>query len=351
MKKNSLQILLAMFMLAVGFGCDSNSGETPEPQGQFERGVLVINEGNFGSNDGEVFHYDPENEEVTADIFEKTNNRPFAGLIQNMVEAEGRLYLVANTGKVEIVDAADFSSKGAISSGLDITQSAAVANGKLYVSDWGPYDENWGNPNSYVAVVNSLDGGAVAAKIPVSSRPEGMVVLGNKLLVANAAAGRYTIIDSETDQVETEVEVQGSPSSFFERGGNLYLFARDAENIYLHEVNKNNFTVNGTQTIALPGNTSNYALGANQDMYVLTSTGWPDYTVARVNYSTGQVFSSSIYAGSGFYGIGYHEGRSEVYVADNNAFQGNGTVIVLNAAGEELRKLEVGRAPSGFLFR
>lgn len=311
-----------------------------------------MNEGAFGANDGEVFHYDPSSGEIKANIFESKNGRPFAGLLQDMVAAEGRLYLVANTGKVEIVDPRDFASMGAVSSGLDISRSIVAANEKLYISDWGPYDANFNSPDSYIAVVESLNGGEISQKIPVSSRPEGMFMVGNQLLVACTAGQKLDVISLNTDEKTKSLEVAGRPTGFFEAEGRLYLFARDGENVFFHEINKSSVEVIGTVTVNLPLSTSNFALMGNGEMLIITSTGWPDYNdaIARVSLSNGQVLNASVFTGSGLYGIGFHKDRGEIYVTDNNGFQGNGTVIILNKEGQQQKTFVAGRGPSGFKF-
>jgi DNA-binding beta-propeller fold protein YncE len=346
--KNVRQSLL---LLAVVFGFWACEGESPQvPLGEFESGVLIINEGAFGANDGEVYHF-TGGENVTADIFERVNNRPFAGLIQDLVERDGRTYLVANTGKVEVVDTGDFSSLGAVADDLDITRSLVVYQDKLYISDWGPYDANFNSPESYIAVVENINGGAVAKKIAVSSRPEKMEIVGSRLLVANAQ--NMDVVNLEADTLASTVEIPGNPVKFLRIDGNLHLYARQSDKIFFHRINTNNFSVQSTIEIPLEGATSNLTLGRNGEAYVVTSTGWPDYddAVAKISLSQGNVIDASIYRGSGFYGIGFQAGENRVFVADNNGFQGNGTVIVLDENGEEIKTIPAGRGPSGFVFK
>lgn len=341
---------VAVLLLFTFFSCMDEG--TQVPLGEFEKGVLIMNEGAFGANDGEVYHYEPNTGTIKTNIFEASNGRPFAGLIQDMVESEGRLYLVANTGKVEVVDPRDFSSMGAVTDGLDISRTLVAANQKMYISDWGPYDADFNSPNSYVAVVNSLDGGTISKKIAVSSRPEGMFVADSQILVACAAERKMDVISIVSEARTKSLEVEGIPVRFFEHGGKLYLYARDSEIVYFHEVNRSNTEIIETISINLPLATSNFTLADNGEILILTSTGWPDYNdaIARVSITNRQVLNDAIYTGSGFYGIGYHSGLKEIYVGDNNGFQGNGTVIVLDQNAQQLKTINAGRGPSGFLI-
>lgn len=340
----------AIILLLSLFSCMEEGSQMPA--GEFERGILILNEGAFGANDGEVYHYDPNLGTIKTNIFESKNGRPFAGLLQDLVASEGRLYLIANTGKVEVVDPKDFASRGAVTSGLDISRSLVTANQKIYISDWGPYDANFNSPNSYIAVVNQLDGGSVNKKIAVSSRPEGMFVEGNQLLIACSAAKKLDVVSLNTEQLLKSVDILGRPSRFFESGGRLYLYARDGGNVYFHEINRSSGDIAKTVKVNLPLSTSNFALTDNGEVLIITSTGWPDYNdaVARVDINDGQVLNSSVYTGSGLYGIGFHKERSEIYLTDNNGFQGNGTVIILEREGIQKKTFVAGRGPSGFKF-
>jgi len=151
----SKSILLLLLLVLTFSACDSTTDE--RPLGVYDTGILIMNEGAFGANDGEVTHLDPSTGTLTSSVFEKSNGRPFAGLLEDLVLEEDRLYLVANTGKVEVVQPGDFKSIGAVDKGLDQPRSVATARGKLFISDYGPYDANYNTPSSYVAVVQGLD--------------------------------------------------------------------------------------------------------------------------------------------------------------------------------------------------
>lgn len=349
MKTIQRLLLSSIFLLGL-LACGPNASESP--MGEFEQGVLVMNEGAFGANDGEVFHYNPTTGEIKRNIFENKNGRPFAGLLQYMVEAGGKMYLVANTGKIEIVNPKDFSSLGAVSTDLDITRFVVLANEKLYISDWGPYDGNFNSPNSYIAVVNSPNGGPVSKKIPVSSRPEGLVFTGSNLLVACAAAKKMEAINLSTETVSSSIDITGTPVRFIDVSGRLYLYAYDTEKVYLHEINRGTFAVSNTLSFNIANATSMFTAGFDGNLYVITSTGWPTYNDALVRITLGTTANiSTLYTGSGFYGVGTDPETNEIYVSDNNGFQGNGTVIVLGPNGREIKTFEAGRGPSGFLFK
>lgn len=351
MKLKLHQSIWAFALIFILFACDDSGSE--RPLGAYETGILIMNEGAFGSNDGEVYHLEPTSGFLKPNIFETENNRPFAGLLEDMVIEGERLYLVANTGKVEIVNSGDFKSRGAVAGGLDQPRSLAINGNKLFISDYGPYDASYNTPDSYIAVVNGLDGGAVGKKIQVSNKPEDLYPIGKFVLVAGSEEKSLQVIDTETETLTKTLVVAGSPTQFFTIGTQLWLFSPASDKVYFHRINTSNFELTETFEMAIPDATGKMAIGNNGRIYLLTSTGWPTYedAVASVTIPNTQPIVKELITGSGFYGIGFDQNRGELYVANAKGFQGNGNVTIYNESGTVLKTLDVGRGPSGFMMR
>ena len=340
--------LWALVLILFAFSCQDGS---EKPLGKYETGVLIMNEGNFGTNDGEVYHFNPGLRALTGEVFEFENSRPYAGLLEDMVLEEDRLYLVANTGKIEIVNPNNFKSLGAVTANLDQPRSLATASGKLFVADYGPYDASYQTPDSYVAVISGLDGGSVKTKIEVADKPEDLFVSGKNVLVA-CASGKVEVIDADSETLTKTISITGKPVQFLEYGGKLWLYSYDQAKVYFHSIDLGTLQVGEVKSRTLAKATSRIALGDGGQVYVLTSTGWPNYedAIAIVSLENEQV-NPSWKNGTGFYGIGYDLQRQEVYLANAKGFQGNGEVVIYQKDGTKLSSMEVGRGPSGFLFR
>lgn len=346
--KNQLGAFALIFLL---FACDESGNE--RPLGAYDSGVLIVNEGAFGANDGEVFHLDPSSGTVKENVFEAENNRPFAGLLEDMVLEQDRLYLVANTGKVEIVNPGDFKSIGAVIGDLDQPRSLATAQGKLFISDYGPYDASYNTPDSFIAVVSGLDGGTVKKKIEVSNKPEDLFTEGKYVFVAGSEGGKIEIIDADSETLIKSIDVEGRPVQFFEERGDLWVYSYDSDKVYFQSFHLDKLTKKESRAYDIPNATRSIAFGEDTKMYILTSTGWPDYNdgIAVVSIFDGITLIPEWKTGSGFYGIGFDQERQEIYVANSKGFQGNGEVTVFDKSGAEVKSMEVGRGPSGFVFR
>ncbi|MDA0315056.1 MAG: surface layer protein [Bacteroidetes bacterium] len=343
--------ILTFFILPLLFvACNPNSDE--RPRGVYDSGILIVNEGAFGANDGEVTHLDPSTGTLTSALFEKANGRPFAGLLEDLVLEEDRLYLVANTGKVEVVQPGDFKTAGAVNKDLDQPRSLATARGKLFISDYGPYDASYNTPSSYVAVVQGLDGGVVKKKIPVSSKPEDLFTFGSYVFVASSEGKKVEVLDANAVLLSKTLEMPGKPVQFFELNGDLWVFCYDAQKVYFVSISKSGLSQKEIRTFPIAQATGRMALGDKDAIYVLTSSGYPEYRdgISVVNILSGTLVSDWK-KGTGFYGIGYDSDRQQVYLANAKGFQGNGEVLFYQKSGAEVGKLTVGRGPSGFLFR
>lgn len=328
---------------------------TPTPNepeaGPFAEGIFVVNEGQFGQNNGEISLIDLEEGTVRLSLFEEVNSRPFAGIIQSMIDNEDLTYLVANTGKVEIVNRDDFESVGAVEADLDLPRSLTVAGGNLYISDWGPFDANFGSPDSYIAVVEDVRGGTVARKIPVPSRPGAMLLRGNQLLIAASAASRLVVLDLGTEEVR-EIEVEGAPAGFLEHDGGLLLFARSGSTLFLHELNASTFAIVDTHMITLENATSIFDKHENT-LYVGANDPFPatGSVVAAIDLTSRQVTNPAFYSGENLYGLSVNPANGDVWVTDAAGFQSNGQVFRLNAQGNLLDTFNVGAGPNNVIFR
>src|SRR5690606_16933118 len=94
--------------------------EDPEPlplENSYDHGVLIVNEGNFFSGDGEISHFDPLSGEVTNNLFQQSNGIILAAYIERLrVYGEHVLIIDSQQGapKLLIVDPATFIEKGRV---------------------------------------------------------------------------------------------------------------------------------------------------------------------------------------------------------------------------------------------
>lgn len=176
----SLNKLLILSLIGLGLfisSCDNK--DDAKPVGKYENGVLITNEGAFGSGNGSVSFYSFDEDTVANEIFKAENNRPLGDVVQSLVREDDKVLIaVNNSNKVEIVNSDDFKSIATV----EVMQPRyiAVDVDKAYVTSWA----NGGKV--YVIDLNSY---SITDSASVGSSPEEILIENNKIYVANNGWG------------------------------------------------------------------------------------------------------------------------------------------------------------------
>ncbi|MDD2564518.1 MAG: hypothetical protein PHU27_09925 [Salinivirgaceae bacterium] len=193
--------VILMLPLLISFvGCSPKESETT---GNYEKGILILNEGLFNSGTADITHY--LNNITQQNVFSQTNNRPLGDIGQSMTYYDGKYYIVVNnSNKIEVVDM-DFVSIAAFEN-LTLPRYIQFANGKGYVSSWAN--------DGQVYVIEPATG-AVLKTISTDPGSEKMLLHDNMLYVANSggfgSSNTISIINTNTDSVEVTLEVGSNP--------------------------------------------------------------------------------------------------------------------------------------------
>ena len=90
------------------FGPQTDDNETPIAGSQR---VVVLNEGNFMFGNGSVSVIDNSIEQVSNEAFKQANGYPLGDVPQSLMVHDSLGYIIVNnSGKIEVVDWADFKS-------------------------------------------------------------------------------------------------------------------------------------------------------------------------------------------------------------------------------------------------
>ena len=352
-KLNNLLLLFAFLGLFLS-ACTSD----PEPQltvDTYDNGVLIVNEGNFFSGDGEISHYNKETGEVTNNLYQAVNGVVLAAYIEQVRVFGENAYIVdSNQGgaKVVAVDKASFREKGRVE-GLEIPRDVAVADNQLFIADWGNYDDegNYTNPNSFVAVAD-VNGGPITDRIPVSSRPQSIVAHLGVIYLVCEESKEIIKINPTSKEIVARRTLEASPKELLISDNQLMLYSTGGDQLHLDQINTTDLS--STKTVFDIPNSTRLLLNDEGQVWVLTSAYSADYSYtdnAVVNFpASGNGTVKTVFEARNLRGIGIDKAKDQLYIADDNGIQGNGTVIITDLQGEEIQKLDVGRVPSKFYF-
>ncbi len=176
----SVNKLLILALIAMGLfisSCDNK--DDAEPQGKYENGILITNEGVFGSGNGSVSFYSFDEDTVANEIFKAENNRPLGDVVQSLIREDDKVLIaVNNSNKVEVVNSNDFKSIATI----EVMQPRyiAVEDNKAYVTSWA---------NGGKVYVIDLNSNSITDSAAVGRSPEEILIENNKIYVANNGWG------------------------------------------------------------------------------------------------------------------------------------------------------------------
>ena len=351
-KRTHLQWAFALLFIAAIFtACDDDDNNI---RGTFDKGVLISNEGSFGTGNGSISYYSYEGDSIANNIFQEVNGRQLGDVVQDIETHDDKVYIVVNaSNKVEIANRFTLTQKATLE-GLKGPRYAEVAgNGQLYVSQWGK--------NGQIRVFHK-ETYENADTLNVGNGPEELLAYQNYVYVANGGGYGYdntlTVINTNQNEVVDTIEVGDCPKS-------LVMDANDKLWVLCHGyiTYNNDFSINiqtpsqlvqinpennqvlqtidisqtmhpGKLAISRDGNTLYYGGGYGvQGIYAMninetSAPGEPFINVAA-------------------YGFGTEPDKDVLYVGVAPSFSESGKLIRYDYAGNKLGEYTAGVGPNG----
>jgi hypothetical protein len=362
--KNFLSFILVSFSVVSLFSACENKDPEPDTAPAYDHGVFILNEGNFTESDGSLSFLDLDSLKIKNNVFEKVNDRPFAGVLQSMRFFDGNAYLIDQLGRIEVVRDEDMVSVFSVSSGFDIPRYFAGYGNRGYITDWGPYDGNFASNESTIEVYD-LTAMTPLTAIETASRPEDIRIVGGKIYVANSATNIVSIYDVTDNSLINELEVSTGPVRFVQdKNENLWVICTGA---YITTGALNGISTESDSLIFnldLAGYSPGGPMAINGQgdvIYFLSETYNPDFSTVNTMYSVDLIYNDlepvrvelpeEVVSGSNWYGLGIDPLTGIIYVADAAGFLSNGSVLRYDAGGTLIDRYDVGRGPRDFVFR
>ena len=98
--------------------------------------VLIGCEGNFGWGNASLSSYNPTTNNTTNQVFSGVNGFSLGDVLQDLTEANGKLYITMNnSGKIVVIDTSDYTFLGEITGLTSPRYFKALNDATGYVSD------------------------------------------------------------------------------------------------------------------------------------------------------------------------------------------------------------------------
>ena len=351
-KMTTIAVCTALFFAS----CSKEEIPTEIPLGAYDNGVLILNQGNFGSPNTSISYLSNDKVTFQNNIFGLVNPQEVLGDTGQDIGFNGELaYIVLNvSNKIEIVNRYTMKHITSINTGLNNPRYIAFFNGKAYVTNWG--DSNI-TTDDFVAVIN-LTTNTVSQSIPVVEGPERIVAEANNLYVAHKGGYGFgnsvSVINPVTNTVSRSITVGDIPNFMVENNGILYVMCEGKPSYAPTETGgklvKINLTTN-TIVSAMDFASTRHPLNLVLDNNFLYYT--EDNKIFKTALSSTILPESPIFtiASQGIYGIySFAVKNNQIYIGDALDYSSNGKVYIYSLSGTLENEYRVGVSPAGFYF-
>ncbi|MFN5325432.1 MAG: YncE family protein [Bacteroidota bacterium] len=341
--------------------CDKKEDSLPPSddiiQSVNTKGIYVVNEGAFGQGNGELSFINPNDNQVTNNLFSTINNFAAGDVAQSFSIHQDKGYLILNVSqKIEVLKIPGANSLATIS-GFSGPRYM-VANGNTgYVSDW----------TSNTIKVIDLNQNAIITSIPVGKGPEQMLIIGNKLFVTNCGAyetdSTISIIDLDTKTVINTITVGVNPNSIKKDDhGRIWILCggttgpdyiggtTDDIGGSLWRIDATTLTIE----LVLPMMQFDHPLklqtnSSGSKLYYLNGIDGYYGSIFVMDADDNSLPSNAFNTGS-FYGIGVNPRTNDIWGAVTPSFTQSGYVVNYDLNGVRKDSMAVGIGPNGFAF-
>lgn len=353
-------IYLSMLALVTTFtSCKKDDPEPPVTTlipASYSNGVFITNEGPYGSGSGTISFYSRSNGSVSNNIFDAVNLYPIGNVVQSMEIFNGKGYIVVNNGgKVEVVDATSFATKGVITGLTNPRYFLGINNDKGYISEWGA-----GGVAGAIQVVD-LNTKTITSTITTGKGAEGMVKIGN--FVYLTCNGGYdtdsivTVINATTNAIVKTINVGTNPKGIqVDTNGDIWvLCCGQFDGTFTTLISTGKLVridaTADTVDLSLPFS-STTSQPSNLVMNSAKNTLYYLYNGKVYSHGiTATILNSTPTINRSFYGLGIDPVSDYFYGSDAGDFASNGKVLRYNATGIVVDSFTVGVIPGNFCFK
>lgn len=348
---NRIFIRTLAAILATGFLFSCSNDDAPIPLGEYENGVVVINEGNFLEGDASVSFYGYSASEAELSVFKGINSMDLGDVAQSGYAYDTLLFVIVNnSNKVEVLHRYSLESLYTIEAALP--RYMTVANGKGYLTEWVSFTDA-----GRLSIVD-LATGDIDGTITVGFGAEDVVVVGDRAYVSNNFESTISVVNlSSNDVAETITLTSPSPAQMeVDSNGDLWVACKGgfdanfspANNGAIIKVDLTTNTIEGTLEFNANISGKMAINGAKDEIYFYGGNSVFSRGVNSTSISTEPLITNDDF--TSLYGIAVNPSTGEIYLADSKNFLEDGEVYRYSASGTLVSSADVGRGPNGFVF-
>lgn len=348
--KFSKLFLVALVSSSLFVSCTNDDDDVVIDSGDYNQGVLVLNEGSSGQ--GSVSYISNDLTAFTQDAYTTVNGADLLGKYAQSIFFDGdNAYIITGgSNKITVVNRNTFKLIAKIETGLVAPRYGVVKDGKAYVTNANTYsyaNAATGNTDDYVAVIN-LTTNLVESKINLNATANRIVLENGKLYITEPYNNdKVLVVNTTSKALETPITVGSDADTMEVKDGVLYVM----QGGYPGKITKVKLSDSSITSIALPAaqnGSSNLDIYQNKIYYTAEKSAY----AMDISATTAPTTPVLTYATTSKYGAmyGFAVKNDRIFIGDGGDFTANSKAYIYSLTGTLQKEFTVGVGPNGFYF-
>lgn len=340
MKFNRFLTAVFASALLVVASCNNDDDDLDNAEKSYS-GILVSNEGNFGTPSGNVSYIPTNLSAIENGIYKTVNNQDLGDVVNNIGFSGDQAYIVVNnSNKIEVVNRFRFSKTATITDNIKQPRYITFNNDSFYVTNSTYLGEQ------YVSVYNASSN-TFTKKIPFNDTVERIVSAGKKVFVQHASysfGNKISVINS-SNVVESTITIpHGQITKTVSADNVVYTLTNDGTDTYLYQISAAGTITKETK---YAGITSGENLSVENNKVVFNSNGNVYVTDVASTTTPAPKFTIAPFVGfSTIYALEILDGR--IFISDVKDYQADSKISVYSLTGNLEKTFSAGIIAGGF---
>lgn len=350
--KLSKLFFVALVSVSVFVSCTNDNNDEKVDSGDYNEGVLVLNEGSAGQ--GSVSYISNDLASFTQDVYTTVNPSDLLGKYVQSVFFDGdNAYIIAGgSNKITVVNRNTFKIIAKIETGLLNPRYGVAKDGKAYVTNANTYSyENpaTGDTDDYVAVIN-LATNTVESKIQLNATANRILLENGKLYITEPYSNdKLLVVNPSTKALEAPINIGTDADTMEAKDGILYVLrspygvASEIVKVKLSDASLSKITfptdMEDAKNLDVEQNKIYYTIGTS--VYGIDISATVASNTAILSYTSTSTYGKM---------YGFAVRNNHIFIGDGGDFSANSKAYVYSLTGTLEKEFTVGVGPNGFYF-